>query len=377
MLNILQLMSARSYVGEAARSLDLTERLAEKGHLPLVLLRHRQSPAQEASHRGLPYESARFCSRFHPYHDWRDMRRIRRLVVEREINVVHAHRGKEHWLAALALRGCPRKVPLVRTRHVIMPIRDHAANRWLYKRATAGVVCVSQAVDAVVSRDLPYFAGLKRVIPSGGLLRRLNGSEAEAMDLRKRLHLTPKTRVLTLVARIAAIKGHLHAVDALARLLPRHPEAVLVFAYSRANTPWREKVEARIAALDLHDRVRWLGGLDRIGPLLRLTDIGLVASTGSEGWSRAAAEFQSCGVPVVATAVGSLPEIVAEGQTGLVVPPADPDALAAAIGRLLDDAELRQHMGRAAAERRSFYSHERMTDDVLAFYEDVLAGNRA
>jgi len=374
MLKILHLMSARYFVGEAARVLDVVEAQIDRGHMARVLVRRKQTSAQEASHRGLPYIPAFFSSHFHPVRDYCDVRLIRRALDEHAIDIVHAHRGKDHWLAAWALKGYPRAVPLVRTRHVVMPIRNHLGNRWLYHRATAGIISVSQAVQEVVTRDLPRFPGPQEVNPGGVRLRRLQGATPEeAGELRERLHLPPDTNILTILARVARVKGHDHLVQALPTVVARHPRTVLVLAYPRFSPRFRHELEARIDRLRLREHIRWVGTLDRIGPLLAMTDIGLVTSVGSEGWSRVALEFLITGVPVVATTVGSLAEIVTHEETGLLVPPADPPALADALCRLLDDVSLRKRLGQTAATTTASCTHERMADQVLAFYDRVRA----
>ncbi len=371
-LRILHLMSARYYVGEAARVVDLVQGERERGHDSRLIIRAGSPVAHEAGRRGLPYAEATLSGKFVPWHDYADVRLVKRLVAERDVDVVHAHRGKDHWLAAWALLGKRRPV-LVRSRHVVTPIRDHLPNRWLYERATRGVIAVSDIVRAQVERLLAAGPERLRTIRGGGRLDRLAGSRPEAVEaLRRRLHLEPDRVILTLLARVAPIKGHEHVLSALPEILARQPRAVVVFAYSRQGD-YRRQLDEQVNRLGLREAVRWIGPQDDLSPLLALTDVGLIASVGSEGWSRVAVEFQAAGKPVVATTVGSLPEIIYDGQNGFLVPPADPAAMAAAVNRLLADSALRLRLGQAARAEAEQYHYLRLTDETIQFYRDLLA----
>ncbi len=370
-LNILHLCSARDFVGEAAHVIDLAESQIAAGHQVTLVARAGYAVAAEAERRSLPLQVAGLHSRFNPIRDYADVRRLRRLLAAREIGVVHAHRSKEHWLAAWALRGFRRKLPLIRTRHVVTPLRNHCANRWLYTRATAGVICPSEAVRAQVAASLPLADGRLRVIPGCTRLTKAEPPEAAAVTaLRQRLELAGASRVVTMLGRTNPVKGHVFAIDAMPEVLERHPATVFVFAYPRHST-YKLDFEERIRGLGVQSQTRWLDKQDSIAPLLALTDIGLVASVGSEGWSRAAAEYLVTGIPVVGTSVGSVPEIVRDNATGIIVPPRDAAALAAALIKLLDDNELRAKLGRRAKEEADRFSPIRMAKEVSGFYEEA------
>lgn len=375
-MNLLHLISARHYVGEAARVLDLAEEQLALGHNVTVVTRGGYDVAAEAERRGLPREEAIFSSGFSPFADCADVALIRRLAERTQADLVHAHRGKDHWLGALALLG--KKIPLVRTRHVVTPVRPHAGNRWLYGRRTAGIIAVSAAAGAELRRSLPWYGGPVRVIPGGPRAAELqDGPETAAAEkkMRRRLHLGDEARVLLLLARLARVKGQIYAIEALPAIVGRVPEAVLLLAYSRGSH-YRQEVEERIRALGLRDHVRWLAKVDDLSPLLALAELGLVTSVGSEGWSRTAVEFLHAGKPVIASAVGSLPEIVRHGETGLIVPPRQPEALAAAALRLLENSDTRARMSSAALQAARQYTATRMATDELAFYAEILGGTR-
>jgi glycosyltransferase involved in cell wall biosynthesis len=160
-------------------------------------------------------------------------------------------------------------------------------------------------------------------------------------------------------------------IEALGLLADLPFEATLV-----GDGPLRQSLEARVGELGLVHRVHFLGRRphSEIPDLLRGFDI-LAMPSREEGWGVAAAEASATAIPVVATRVGGIPEIVVDGETGLLVPPKDPAALAAAIRRLAGDRELRHRMGRAGRERvESLFAWPRCVDLMEGVYRDAAAG---
>lgn len=138
--------------------------------------------------------------------------------------------------------------------------------------------------------------------------------------------------------------GHL---ETSAPLLARHPGAVHLFA---GDGPLRDQLAAAAGRLGLADRVRLLGSRDDVGDLLAASDLMLFASR-TEGMPASVIEAGMAGVPVAGTALAGVPEVVVDGQTGLLATPGDRDGLRAALDRLLGDPELRAAMSRAAQAR--------------------------
>lgn len=374
-LNIVHLISARLFVGEAARVVDLAQAQIEAGHHVKLVVRAKMTLANECGRRTMPYESVNYASKFRPWRDYSDVRLIRKTIAGQHADIVHTHRGKDHWLGAWALWGMRSRPLLIRTRHVVTPIKDHLANRYLFNRMTDGVICVSRAVEEVVRRDLSYYRKPIVTIPGGIRTQTMHPDcNAMAQELRERLHIKPTTRILTVLARLASIKGQQYIVQAMPEILAAHPDTVLIIAYPR-QSHYRAEIEQEIERLGLRNHVRWLGKLDNVSPLLLLADVGIIASVGSEGWSRVAVESMHLGLPLVSTNISSLPEIVRDNETGLLIPPRDAGAIARAVNRLLGDDDLRARFGTAAIEAAKPYSYTRLRDDMIAFYRELLSRN--
>jgi glycosyltransferase involved in cell wall biosynthesis len=176
--------------------------------------------------------------------------------------------------------------------------------------------------------------------------------------------LVSEARVLLAVCRLEPQKGLDVAVQALPDIRVRHPTAELVVL---GEGPQRAELE-RLAA-ELQAPVHLLGRVPDVAAWLRRADV-LVHPARWEGFGLALLEAMLASKPIVATNVSSIPEIVADGQTGMLVPPDNPAALAAAVTRLLDDPGTYGDEGRRRAQ--SQFSVARMADRTVALYETAL-----
>lgn len=367
---IIQANSARKWIGEAAHTLALARSLAGRGWPVAVLARRGRELAERARTAGLEVRELGFASRFSPLADLADARAIARLGRAAAGDaVLHCHRGKDHWTAQAARTLFRLRAPLVRTRHVVMPVRGHAANRWLLRR-TQRVVCVSEAVRAGYASLGPLLEGRLDLIRPGSVdldrFRPARGGEREWA--RAALNLAPDTRVAVLVGRLQRVKGQAGLIEAAEAVAARVPGSVFLLV---GDGPDRDELARRASERGLEGRVRLLGRREDVPALLHACDLAVVASIGSEGFSRAALEAMASARPVVATGVGALPEIVADGETGLLVPPGDVGALAGAIGRVLAEPEFAARLGRAGRARAE---REFSGEAWLAAHEHLYAG---
>jgi glycosyltransferase involved in cell wall biosynthesis len=157
-------------------------------------------------------------------------------------------------------------------------------------------------------------------------------------------------RIMTTASADVPMKGLAPLLEAVAKLRTERDDAHLVVI---GKPKGKSRIPALIDRLGLDGAVEFVHGVtaERIVELYAQAEVAAVPSL-YEGFSLPAVEAMACGVPIVATTGGALPEVVGrDGETGLLVPPADPSALAAALGRALDDAELRARIGAAGRER--------------------------
>ncbi|HMB88647.1 MAG TPA: glycosyltransferase family 4 protein [Methylomirabilota bacterium] len=368
-MTILQIVSCRGWSSDAYWAARATVELERAGH-DVTLVCKRRSEARvirRARDAGVSrIETLTLTSGIGPLADVLDLRRLVAWLPAAQ--VLHVHRGKEHWLAALANRMSSLRRPLVRTRHIVQPVRPHALNRWLYGRATDQVVTVTEAIRRqLVAGGL----GVERrvvTMPGGVDVDRFRPDAGPPRDhgIRATLGLPHDVPIIGLVSGFRVMKGHQTVVEAAARLAAGGRRFHLLLI---GQGPFVPKVRAQVEASGLGDRISTLGFVDDLPATMAVLDVALYSALESDGMSRVLFEYLAAGVPVVASRVGVVPEILEDGRTALLVPPGEPEPLADAIARLLDDPGRRREIGAAgAALVRARYSGARLAEQLTALY---------
>lgn len=262
-------------------------------------------------------------------------------------DVVHTHLFHADLAGRLAA-ALTGRVRLIHTVHVAerRPLPWRFAWAAMTMRATT-CVCVSRGVREHWLRHTGLPAGRCVVIPNGVDAGRFRPDAQARRRLRSEWGVNPSDAVFAMVGRLDDQKGVdvlLDAVDSLARS-GRAPDVVIA-----GDGPRRDLVREFIAAGQAQRRVRWLGFRDDVPDVLSAADV-LVMPSRWEGFGLSAAEAMAAGLPVVASRVAGLEEVVADGRTGLLIPPGDADALTAAMIRTRDDELLRKRMGEAGRRR--------------------------
>lgn len=364
------LNSARKWIGEAAHTLALARLLQTHGHPVVLAARKGHELERRAQEAGLEVRALHMGSRFHPLRDLADARAIAAIARSEHIDILHANRGKDHWLAAAARLLMRRPPPLVRTRHVVTPAATHPFNRWLYRYATHGLYSVSQAAHDSLGPLARLVPGPQAVILSAVDTERFT-PERRDPAMRGEMGVAHHDLLVVCVGRFQRVKGHRYLVRAAAQAVRNGAPLHLVVA-GRSSERQRARLaqEARLAGLP-EGRLSLMGWVEDLPRLLASADIGVVASVGSEGSSRAALEYMASGLAVVATRVGGLPELV-RPDIGRLVAPRNAQALAQAIDAIAADAQAREKMGQAArALAKSDFNYARWLRETKEFYQDV------
>jgi glycosyltransferase involved in cell wall biosynthesis len=187
-------------------------------------------------------------------------------------------------------------------------------------------------------------------------------------NLHEELWLPRHAPIVGNVAALVPHKGQRHLIDAAAIVVRQIPDARFVIA---GEGELRHALERQIRDRHLEKHVILLGFRPDVLSLHKVFDVFVMSSV-TEGLGTSLLDAMACGKPVVATEAGGIPEVVEDGLTGLLVPVRDPEAMAAAIIRLLHDAGLRRQMGEAAIlSVRERFSVERMVLDTLRVYQRV------
>lgn len=215
-------------------------------------------------------------------------------------------------------------------------------------------------------------AGKIRPLPNGIAPRALKES---AELVREKLGVPTDAVLVGNVALLDPRKGHRYLLEAIAVAKQRLPGVKLSLAVEGLG-PERSSLEARATELGLSGEVRFLGRYENIFDLMSAFDIFALSSTGLEDFPNVVLEAMSLGKPVVGTRVAGIPEQIEDGRTGLLVPPADAEALGEAIARLAGDATARAAMGSAGLTRfEKDFTCGKAAGRYAQLYRGLLAGN--
>ena len=365
-MRILQLVSCRGWSSDAYWAARATCELERRGHTVTLGCRAGTEARviERARQLGVQHVvTFAFASGLAPAADVADLRRL--LGHLHDADIVHVHRGKEHWLAAFANRLCRSPRPLVRTRHIAQAVRPHAANRWLYRRATALTLTVTEAI-----RGQYLAAGLvasERVVTLPG------GADTEAFTpaapssiVRPFPGGVDGVPLVGMVAGLRVMKGHRVVVDAAARLAARGVRPHFAFVGTGST---EAGIREAIARRGLDAQFTLTGFISNPSSVLPTLDVALYVPLESDGMSRIVFEYLAAGRALIASRVGVVPEIVEDGTHALLVPAGDADALADVLARLVADAGLRARLGEAG--RRLViqrYSGARLATALEAHY---------
>lgn len=282
-------------------------------------------------------------------------------------DVINTHSSTDSWLMALARLTLAAAPPVVRTRHVSTRVHNDRATRWLYQTASAHIVTAGEALRAQLARENGFAPERMTSVPTGVDLKRFRPMDRRAA--RRELGLDER-HALGIVATLRDWKGHDYLLDAWARLAPRFADWQLLVI---GEGPQRARLEARVAAEGLAASVRFVGNRDDIPVWLNSLDLFTLPSYGDEGVPQAIMQAMACGLAVVATPVGAIEEAVQRGRTGLIVPPRDATALAAALGALMEDPARRTAMGKSGRDyAAAHFGIDRMLDGMEAVFRRVI-----
>jgi len=379
-LRILLANSGRRWIGEVGHCAQLYEALSAQGHHVVLACKRGSALEAHATAQNWKREVLEFNSRPRPS-DWTDVQRMTERIRRDRIQVFHAHRGKDHWLGVVTARRCG--IPLVRTRHVVTPMAQHPFNRWLYSRGTQGLICVSKAVE----RGLGGLAGVtpvREIILSAVDQQKFSPQHRSEAWRRGALGVSEADEEqevlwIGLIGRIQRVKGQRPFIQSLAPVAKAFPQMRGLIA-GRKGIRYQRPFTRRARELGYGDRLLVEGVLPNLPEVMASLDISVVASLGSEGMSRVTLESMASGVPVVATRVGAIPELLereGEDPLGVVVPPGDSKAMGEALLALAGDSERRRRLAeRGLAAVRERHTVEGWAEAMADVYRRVLADGR-
>jgi len=359
-MKVLHLEAGTHVYGGALQVLLLVEGLERRGIENLMVVPDGSDVAAEARARNLPVHALPMAGEA----DIRFPLRFKALIEESQPDLVHLHsrRGAD-LLGGLGARLA--RVPVLMTRRV-----DNPEPSWVVGpkyRLFDRIITISEAIGRVLLKQ-GVEADKLRCVHSALDPAPFEGP-CRGREFLESLGLTEDHTLIGMAAQFIPRKGHEVLFEAVPSILAIHPGArFLLFGQG----PLHQEISSRVAEAEWRAAVHLPGFRDDLSDLLPCLDL-LVHPASMEGMGVILLQAGAAGVPVVSTTVGGIPEAVDHGETGLLVPPGDPRALASAVIDLLDDPDRARRMGEAGRRRvKERFSVDRMVEGNLAVYHELV-----
>lgn len=358
-LSVLQVATGfPSWGGTELHILNLSDQLQRRGYNVTVACRPGCWVEERAQQMALPTVAIRVMRQ----QDWQDFGRLRAVLREKKVDVLHVHWSLDMIVPGFA--AMREKVPVrVMSRHMPYPFKNRLGS-YMYSKLFTRMVTVSNSVrNTLVGCGIP--PSQVEVIHHGTDVQSFAHTTLSVKDARRSLGVADDCVAVGIVGRIAPEKGHHVLLQAAQLLRDRYPVQYVVIGSGPDEAKMRENVQQ----MGLDDRVLFVGFRDDVNNAMSALDIVTVPSTWNEPCSAVVQQAMALSKPVVGTRVGGTPEMVRDGETGLLVAPSDANALAGAIAQLAGDAYLRRQMGAAGREVvEAEFSLRAMTDKIENLY---------
>jgi glycosyltransferase involved in cell wall biosynthesis len=347
--------------------LELATNLDSSRFRSLALLPSGSWLPKQLQARGIPTVIAQSKA----WYDLHLPRVMRQLVRQERVDLIHSHLPDQNFYSCLVghLAACKTVVTYHGTPGVFRNGRTRSAVKsWVVRHAATAVVVVSDYLGRVLTQ-LGF--------PAKKIVRIYNGVDIKQFAcqaggrLRAELGFPANAKMVGMVANLRQSKGYEYFIQAARQVTEAIPEARFVAVGEKDDTI-ANQLDSLIRQLGLEDRCVFLGFRSDVPQILSDLDVFVLSSV-SEGLSIATIEAMAAGKPVVVTRSGGPEEVVEEGRTGFLVPPADPSALASRICEVLRSPDLAATLSRnAQAEAESKFSLALMVSEYESLYERCL-----
>ena len=359
-------------------TLIMVERLVQRGFDVVLACAPEKKRVEEARKRGVKIALIpEFRREISPLNDLKAFFRLYCLIRKSKFHIVHTHTSKAGILGRLAAR-------LARTPIVIHSPHGSIFHRTYYNKFVLFLIALIEKFAALFAdKIVPLSEGGRRdylryriaepekyvTIYSAIELDCFSRVRVDITGKKEELGIPPGAPVVGLIARLSPEKGHGLCLEAFSRVLSVIPEAILLIV---GEGSLEKDIRMKVNQLGIEKNVIVCGYRSDIPEIVQILDVSVHPSLW-DGIPRSMVEAMVSGKPVVATAVGGIPEVVIPGKTGLLVPARDREALAEGMVRLLKDRELAERLADAGLKRvRRMFDSETMVEKLVKLYCELI-----
>ena len=375
MVRVLHLRTSTGFWGPERQISQLIEPMRRHGFEIEVLVLYRHRPEQLQTHpliTAVRQRGAR-CEQINAR--WRDLPGNVINVVQRlrrnDFALVHTHEYRSNLIGGVAAKlvGVPAVASVRGYTDRTLPLRLY---KYLDLLALRGFDRILPVADHIRRQLLMTGLSGQRVITLYDAIDPRSFRVDQSTDpacIRQKLGLNDRSKAISAVGRLSVEKGHRYLLESANRVLEHFPETRF---WIIGDGPERKWLESLVTNLGLDDIVSFLGYRSEVASIMTASDVVVLTSL-TEGCPNVLLEAMSLGKPVVATAVGGVPEIVRHEETGLLVPPKNPEAIAQALLRLLHNPAWAAHLGAQGRERALRHFHvDQLAQRLAQVYREVL-----
>jgi len=360
-LCILELINVRWYNACAYYAVTLSLALGKRGHRVIVGGDPESPPILVAQKSGLETYSDLFLSMTNPFSIVYNIKRLSEFIEKERVDIINAHRGESHLVAALAIRWNKNNIPLIRTRGDVRSPQNSIFNKYLNNSLTDKIVTTAE----VLKNDYIQKLGIdenKVIKINSGIDENYFHPQPADVHWKSKLGIAEDTLVMGIVGRLSPVKGHKYFIQAADYVLRNCSKRIKFIIAGQDAQIKSSQLQEMTKGLGIENHFCFIGKVDDVEKIISLLDIGVVSSVGSETICRSALEYMAMGKPVVGTTINAIPEIVSDGLNGILVPPEDGASMGRALLELLENDQKRIDFGRKSRE----LIEEKFTLDKLA-----------
>ncbi len=351
-LNILHVVNSPWWHAISEYALGLSKGLKAKGYKVIIVTLPDSLLIKRAEAEGLTVITNLRLNHYNPFYFFADLRRMIRLLEEKEIDILNMHESFGFAISCLAAKLAKRPIVLIRTRGTFMTPKGHPLNRYLHNTLTDKVIVTSKFMR---EKCLKHLKGKEShyLLIYGGIDTENIKSDVPNLALKESLGIESDAVVIGIIARFDPVKGYSYFFEAMGKVKAEVSSwklaskiKFLVIGYEAEFST--EELLTMAENCGVREETIIINKWVNLSEMLSIINIGVIASIGSEANSRATLEFMASGKPVVSTSVGVIPEIIEDGKTGYLVKPKDTQAMAEALIKLLKNRVKCNSIGSAA-----------------------------